>query len=601
MAGGGAGNPFSLFVPSEPENHSHTPTRNYPQEWINVTGRSFSGRTCPWTNITVAMGGFGGGIGACGEYGGYGGGHAGWPSSAQNQTQGKMGSFYVSPSVLLLSSRSDHPEQSEHGFLELHLVDEGCQCDYLCMWPHAALTDPVQCLCKSDLSLANDGSPCEVISRPLDVTPAPKDAPVGFAIVMAMSLIPIVALIAFALFVVYTLRYGSMNGRLLHVRICIMQCLRIYSKSLSSEPLTTLPARVIEANPLYDLTAGKITDQKLPEIPRDNLRLSEQLGQGAFGEVYKGFLSGMSGTEREVAVAVKTLPPLCNEQTELDFFMEAYIIRKFNHPNIVRLLGVCFDDHPRYIVLELLAGGNLKSFLQESRPSENKPSNLIINDLVDLARDIAAGCSYLEKNHFIHRDIAARNCLLTTKGPERVAKLADFGMSRDVYRSDYYRKEGRAFLPIKWMPPEAFTEGIFTTKTDVWSYGVVLWEIFSMGCMPYPGLNNTEVMNFLHIGGRLVAPHSCPQPLYELMLSCWMHRAEERPDFDYILQTLNTISQDTATMLQHPPLVQIPPLCGGKGIKLLNHPVPALREDSPVHRALSDSSLEPLLKSESIL
>lgn len=176
-------------------------------------------------------------------------------------------------------------------------------------------------------------------------------------------------------------------------------------------------------------------------------------------------------------VAVKTLPEMSTRQAEEDFLMEAAIMSKFNHPNMVHLLGVCFDRHPRFIVLELLAGGDLKNFLREGRSKPDRPSTLIMKDLLFCARDVARGCEYMESKRFIHRDIAARNCLLSSRGPGRVVKIADFGMARDIYRSDYYRKGGKAMLPIKWMPPEAYVDGIFTAKTDVWSFGVLLWEV----------------------------------------------------------------------------------------------------------------------------
>jgi anaplastic lymphoma kinase len=151
-------------------------------------------------------------------------------------------------------------------------------------------------------------------------------------------------------------------------------------------------------------------------------------------------------------VAVKTLPELSTGQAESDFLMEAAIMSKFNHPNIVHLIGVCFDRHPRFIVLELLAGGDLKNFLREGRNKPERPSPLTMKDLIFCALDVAKGCRYMESKRFIHRDIAARNCLLSSKGPGRVVKIADFGMARDIYRSDYYRKGGKAMLPIKWMP-----------------------------------------------------------------------------------------------------------------------------------------------------
>lgn len=227
------------------------------------------------------------------------------------------------------------------------------------------------------------------------------------------------------------------------------------------------------------------------------------LGQGAFGEVYQGLYRHRDGDTVEMPVAVKTLPELSTGQAESDFLMEAAIMAKFNHPNIVHLIGVCFDRHPRFIVLELLAGGDLKNFLREGRNKPERPSPLTMKDLIFCALDVAKGCRYMESKRFIHRDIAARNCLLSSKGPGRVVKIADFGMARDIYRSDYYRKGGKAMLPIKWMPPEAFLDGIFTSKTDVWSFGVLLWEVFSLGLMPYTGLPNRDVMQLVTGGGRL--------------------------------------------------------------------------------------------------
>ncbi|KAI2654442.1 ALK tyrosine kinase receptor [Labeo rohita] len=212
---------------------------------------------------------------------------------------------------------------------------------------------------------------------------------------------------------------------------------------------------------------------------------------------------GMNGENTAMQVAIKTLPEICSEQDEMDFLMEALIMSKFSHQNIVRCIGVSLQILPRFILLELMTGGDMKTFLRLNRP----------RTLLHMARDIALGCRYLEENHFIHRDIAARNCLLTCPGPERVAKIGDFGMARDIYRASYYRKGGRAMLPVKWMPPEAFLEGIFTCKTDTWSFGVLLWEIFSLGYMPYPCKTNQEVLEFVTGGGRMDPPKSCPGPV----------------------------------------------------------------------------------------
>ncbi|KAL8572538.1 hypothetical protein ACOMHN_040442 [Nucella lapillus] len=643
MAGGGGGLDYVSFA-----DNSSVVSPPWPGSWEeadNLTWSrpgevgTFSGRGCPWADTaSLAPGGYGAGHGACNKSGGHGGGSNVDSEDGQSSLQyvGWPGSVYVHQDNLLASFLyRSHPGD---GSFKVRPVNWRCPCHYLCLWARPDLLqggtvpgalghsysrlgpegqEVFRCICPPGTVLAADEVSClvpeptvdgpdPIIGEPVQAERRGAGQTMAVETAVSVSVAVVVALIALVIFFfVYVMR-SSPQDRLWSLRQVLTRCLRNRSQSLPLHtlPASALPARVLHINPNYSMIASKVSDTKLPEIPRDNLRMSMQLGSGAFGEVYKGFLSGMSGTEREVAVAVKTLPPLCSEQTELDFFMEAYIISKFNHPNIVHFLGVCFEQHPRYIVLEVLEGGNLKSFLRENRPSEGQMSKLCVGDLICLARDICCGCCYLEERHFIHRDIAARNCLLTTKKPERVAKIADFGMSRDVYRADYYKKEGRALLPLKWMPPEAFLEGMFTTKTDVWSYGVVLWEIFAMGYMPYPALSNTEVMNFIYIGGRLNCPDGCPSAVYDLMLSCWKHKSEERPSFRSIKLTVDSIAQDTATMSQHMPAFRMPHMANGysgpRNLMLLNHPVPALglhlQEPSLGALGSEPPCTEPLLK-----
>ncbi|KAI1895658.1 hypothetical protein AGOR_G00108490 [Albula goreensis] len=314
-------------------------------------------------------------------------------------------------------------------------------------------------------------------------------------------------------------------------------------------------------NPNYCF-AGKVASlSELKEVPRRNITLLRALGHGAFGEVYEGQVLGIGGDNSALQVAIKTLPEICSEQDEMDFLMEALIMSKFSHQNIVRCIGVSLQILPRFILLELMTGGDLKSFLRQNRPKTGQSSSLTMLELLHMARDIAFGCRYLEENHFIHRDIAARNCLLTCPGPGRVAKIGDFGMARDIYRASYYRKGGRAMLPVKWMPPEAFLEGIFTCKTDTWSFGVLLWEIFSLGYMPYPCKTNQEVLEFVTSGGRMDPPKSCPGPVYRIMTQCWQHCPEHRPNFSIILERINYCTQDpdvinTALPVEYGPLVE---------------------------------------------
>uniref|UniRef100_A0AAQ5X647 Tyrosine-protein kinase receptor n=1 Tax=Amphiprion ocellaris TaxID=80972 RepID=A0AAQ5X647_AMPOC len=296
-------------------------------------------------------------------------------------------------------------------------------------------------------------------------------------------------------------------------------------------------------NPNYCFAGKAASLSELKEVPRKNITLLRALGHGAFGEVYEGQVLGMSGDGGPMQVAIKTLPEICSEQDEMDFLMEALIMSKFSHENIVRCIGVSLNILPRFILLELMTGGDMKSFLRQNRPRAAQNSSLTMRELLRMARDIACGCRYLEENHFIHRDIAARNCLLTCPGLDRVAKIGDFGMARDIYRASYYRKGGRAMLPVKWMPPEAFMEGIFTCKTDTWSFGVLLWEIFSLGYMPYPCKTNQEVLEFVTSGGRMDPPKCCPGPVYRIMTQCWQHCPEHRPNFSTILERINYCTQ----------------------------------------------------------
>ncbi|XP_060071650.1 tyrosine-protein kinase receptor-like [Ylistrum balloti] len=287
------------------------------------------------------------------------------------------------------------------------------------------------------------------------------------------------------------------------------------------------------------------SDEMIRNIPRSKIRLVSMIGKGAFGEVFYGLLADVAHLRKELPVAIKTLPSLCSEQTKSEFFFEAIILSKFKHPNIIRFLGISIDDRSMFLILELMEGGDLRTFVRDARPREKgECSSLSILDLLKLSCDIAKGCQYLESNKFIHRDIAARNCLLTEKGPNRVAKIGDFGMARDILRTNYYRKNGAAMIPVKWMPPEAFMDGVFTSKTDVWAFGVVLWEVFTMGFVPYPGKTNAEVMKYVLGNGRLNQPPLCSGELYELMMKCWKTKPKERPSFVSIAESMSKIKQE---------------------------------------------------------
>jgi len=411
-----------------------------------------------------------------------------------------------------------------------------CKCsdaDSLCLAVSEDVSD-VNCYCPNG-KLVDVNIPCE------------REIPMIYVFILIIGCIVLAAIIGLLCMCLYT-QYQRRRMGLMRSKLNVGNRLR-----------TSNGLIMTEMNPNYEFAGGSCSIQDLMEVDRENLMLVKALGQGAFGEVYQGlFKKSQNGELAETAVAVKTLPELSTNQAEMDFLMEALIMSKFQHPNIVQFIGVCFEKHPRFIILELLAGGDLKTFLRDSRSKPDKPSALAMRDLLNAAIDVAKGCCYLEENHFIHRDIAARNCLLTSKGPDRMVKIADFGMARDIYRADYYRKGGKAMLPVKWMPPEAFLDGIFTAKTDIWSFGILLWEVMSLGYMPYPGRANQEVMQLVTNGGRLEPPNYCPGPLYGLMCQCWHPIPEERPNFTTILERLGYCLQDPEVVMAPLPVFHRP-------------------------------------------
>ncbi|XP_022275120.1 proto-oncogene tyrosine-protein kinase ROS isoform X3 [Canis lupus familiaris] len=282
--------------------------------------------------------------------------------------------------------------------------------------------------------------------------------------------------------------------------------------------------------------------ESLPAFPREKLTLRLLLGSGAFGEVYEGTAVDILGAGTgETKVAVKTLKKGSTDQEKIEFLKEAHLMSKFNHPNILKQLGVCLLNEPQYIILELMEGGDLLTYLRKARMTTFHGPLLTLVDLVDLCVDISKGCVYLEQMHFIHRDLAARNCLVSVKdytSPSRVVKIGDFGLARDIYKNDYYRKTGEGLLPVRWMAPESLMDGIFTTQSDVWSFGILIWEILTLGHQPYPTHSNLDVLNYVQTGGRLEPPKNCPDDLWNLLTQCWAQEPDQRPTFHKIQDQL---------------------------------------------------------------
>nr|AVT56261.1 insulin receptor 2 [Boisea trivittata] len=267
------------------------------------------------------------------------------------------------------------------------------------------------------------------------------------------------------------------------------------------------------------------------ELPRDKIQIIKELKRGNFGVVCEGLL-----LPEEKRVAVKKVIETAKDRDCLEFLNEASVMKQFTSAyHVVKLIGIVSREWPQLVVMEMMDFGDLKSYLRECRNDNPPPPS----QMLLMAAEIADGMAYLEASKFVHRDLAARNCMVRE---DLVVKIGDFGMTRDVYETDYYRKGNRGLLPIRWMAPESLNDGVFTSKSDVWSYGVVLWEMATLACQPYQGMSNEHVLTFVVSGNKLDLPPVYPKPFKTIMHSCWRWKARFRPSF---LQILDELAEHT--------------------------------------------------------
>uniref|UniRef100_W5UM98 Tyrosine-protein kinase n=1 Tax=Ictalurus punctatus TaxID=7998 RepID=W5UM98_ICTPU len=266
------------------------------------------------------------------------------------------------------------------------------------------------------------------------------------------------------------------------------------------------------------------------EMERTDITMKHKLGGGQYGEVYEGVWK-----KYNLTVAVKTLKEDTMEVEE--FLKEAAVMKEIKHPNLVQLLGVCTREPPFYIITEFMTHGNLLDYLRECNREE---VNAVV--LLYMATQISSAMEYLEKKNFIHRDLAARNCLV---GENHLVKVADFGLSR-LMTGDTYTAHAGAKFPIKWTAPESLAYNKFSIKSDVWAFGVLLWEIATYGMSPYPGIDLSQVYELLEKDYRMDRPEGCPEKVYELMRACWKWNPAERPSFAETHQAFETMFQESS-------------------------------------------------------
>ncbi|NXA13281.1 NTRK1 factor, partial [Sapayoa aenigma] len=368
----------------------------------------------------------------------------------------------------------------------------------------------------------------------------------------------------------------------------------LHFMNLGSSPLSSaesklegLKSNFIE-NPQYFCNAC------VHHVQRRDIVLKWELGEGAFGKVFlaecynllpdqekmlvavkvrRGGIAGGEGSVRAVADAMcRQALKEVTESARLDFQREAELLTVLQHEHIVKFYGVCTEGEPLIMVFEYMKHGDLNRFLRSHGPDAKileqglgQPHGpLALGHMLHIATQIASGMVYLASLHFVHRDLATRNCLV---GHDLVVKIGDFGMSRDIYSTDYYRVGGRTMLPIRWMPPESILYRKFTTESDIWSFGVVLWEIFTYGKQPWYQLSNTEVSRqgeeegercpgsrgipspsrFLQAiecitqGRELERPRTCPSEVYAIMQSCWQREPQQRQPIKEIHSRLQAL------------------------------------------------------------
>uniref|UniRef100_A0A8C7DKW8 non-specific protein-tyrosine kinase n=1 Tax=Oncorhynchus kisutch TaxID=8019 RepID=A0A8C7DKW8_ONCKI len=287
----------------------------------------------------------------------------------------------------------------------------------------------------------------------------------------------------------------------------------------TSKQVITKKSGVVLLNPV-------IKDKKWI-LNHEDVTLGELLGKGNFGEVFIGTLRD------KTPVAVKTCKEDLPQELKIKFLSEARILKQYDHANIVKLIGVCTQRQPIYIVMELVSGGDFLSFLRK------KKEDLKTKQLVKFSLDAAAGMAYLELKNCIHRDLAARNCLV---GESNLLKISDFGMSRQE-DDGIYSSSGLKQIPIKWTAPEALNYGRYSSESDVWSFGILLWETFSLGVCPYPGMTNQQAREQVEKDYRMSCPTKCPEEIYKVMQKCWEYKPENRPKFADLQKELASIKK----------------------------------------------------------
>lgn len=288
----------------------------------------------------------------------------------------------------------------------------------------------------------------------------------------------------------------------------------------------------------YQQTYQKFDFDAKWEFDRNKLIVDTTLGEGEFGKVMKAYASDLNESDAITTVAVKTVKSSNNSVELLALLSEFQLLQEVSHPNVIKLLGACIKGEPPMIIIEYCYFGSLRSYLRLSRKLEESGDLNIdgvepvtATDVLSFAWQICKGMAYLAEMKLVHRDLAARNVLLAEG---KICKVSDFGLTRDVYEDDAYLKKSKDRVPVKWMSPESLADHVYTTKTDVWSFGIVGYELITLGATPYPGIPPQNLYHLLRSGYRMERPDNCSTEIYMLLEACWADDPSKRPSFKYL-------------------------------------------------------------------
>ncbi|CAL1527375.1 unnamed protein product [Lymnaea stagnalis] len=395
-----------------------------------------------------------------------------------------------------------------------------------------------------------------------------------YYIVSAVAAVIIIGVLVTIFLVIRNYQHkNKMNQR--HIkRIIIMKPNDLYCNSKDPDAVAPLMVPQVQIVGGYSSSAGsrrrrlssdftEVSEYQIPydskwEFPRERLKLGSRLGEGAFGLVVKGEAMGLLNNNSPTTVAVKMLKKDATDREMADLIREMETMKSIGkNKNIINLLGCCTQRGPLYVIVEFAPYGNLRDFLKSHRPENPICTSMIMEyetpiitsetserkaltqkDLISFAFQVARGMEYLASKQCIHRDLAARNVLVAE---DYVLKLADFGLTRNLSAADYYKKTTDGRLPVKWMAPEALFDRKYTSKSDVWSYGVLLWEIFTLGGNPYPSVPVEALFALLKDGHRMKQPPYASSKMHGIMQECWQEDPDKRPCFKTLVQKLDNM------------------------------------------------------------